>query len=132
MPYHSHSINFSSPTVDQRGIHLLLLSQCHTLSVRGFLRPYLLFILNWSFISSETRSHKAAPNHPAKAKYETRAKSNCFKFSILSFVILTRNFLLIRQYLHIVYGCLVRKMYGDRGQVESIIVIYEIQILPHC
>lgn len=45
-PHHRRSIKFSSPTVDQRGIHLRSLSQCRALSFRerGFLIPHLRFI----------------------------------------------------------------------------------------
>lgn len=39
----------------------------YALSDRGFLIPYLRFILNRRFISSETGSHKVAPNHPVRA-----------------------------------------------------------------
>lgn len=61
------------------------------LSDRGFLIPYLRFILNRRFISPQTGSHKAAPNHPVRAGVQRATVS----IPLPTSAIFTGNFRLI-------------------------------------
>lgn len=107
----------------------------YALSDRGFLIPYLRFILSRRFISSETGSHKAAPNHPVclgggggSAQRATVESLPLHPPPLPPSATFTSNSFLISRRTRWQF----RRTRCHRGRAESMIVIYEIKILPQC